>query len=420
MTEPTRILFVSPYWPHRATCASELRALHTARALLDVADVHVAVVDAEGRSDEWQRQSDKRVEVPFHAPVHAYPNTNAVAKIRWILNPRAKYPHGCGVDEEATKSFSSLAESYDLVWFCKLRTANMFPRWRWANSVVDIDDVPSGFENSVWRREKQPVERAKAWIRYWSWRRRDARLADRFPVLGVCSEPDKAYLRSLGVTGPVHVIPNGYERPSQPLERKLPSVPRLGFIGIFDYEPNREGIRWFVENCWPLVKRQVPEARLRLVGRHSDGPLKPNGPDIDGLGWLEQPDEEIATWSAFLVPIQTGGGTRGKIAHAFSVRCPVVSTALGAYGYDAKHSRDMLLADSPEDFANACVRLIRAPDEGQRLADAAWIRFVDTWTWDAIKPKIWSAAEDALRRGKSKQISRNTVGFSSSGSASKV
>ena len=52
----------------------------------------------------------------------------------------------------------------------------------------------------------------------------------------------------------------------------------------FDYFPNRDGIYWFVNNCWPQIKRQVPHARLRLVGQDSDGCLEHFGPDVDCLG----------------------------------------------------------------------------------------------------------------------------------------
>ena len=196
----------------------------------------------------------------------------------------------------------------------------------------------------------------------------------------------------------MHVIPNGFERPARPPVRKPVTPPRIGFIGIFDYAPNLGGIQWFVRECWPRIKRELPDARLRLVGRHSDGPLKPDGPDIDGLGWVANTDGEMATWSSMVVPLQLGAGTRGKIAHAFSAKCPVVSTSLGAYGYEVESGRELLLADTPEDFASACVGLVRRPPEAMAMAERAWAQFLGKWTWDAIRPRIWAAAEDCLRR----------------------
>jgi glycosyltransferase involved in cell wall biosynthesis len=277
----------------------------------------------------------------------------------------------------------------------------MFPRWAWSRSVADIDDVPSTYERAARDTEPDWHKRLLTSVRIASWRRREQLLGERFTVLATCSENDQRYLRSLGVTAPIHVIPNGFERPTEPPTRCLAIPPRLGFIGIFDYEPNLDGIRWFARECWPLVKRDVPDARLRLVGRLSDGPLKPSGPDIDALGWVDDADGEMSTWSAMIVPIRLGAGTRGKIAHAFSQKCPVVSTTLGAYGYDAVNGREMFLADSPADFAAACVRTIRAPSEAAAVAERAWQDFLERWAWDAIRPRVWAAAEECLRLSRS-------------------
>jgi glycosyltransferase involved in cell wall biosynthesis len=195
----------------------------------------------------------------------------------------------------------------------------------------------------------------------------------------------------------MHVIPNGFDRPPTEPVRKLAKPPRIGFIGILDYEPNLEGIRWFVGECWPRIKQEVPDACLRLVGRYSDSTPGLAGPGIDGLGFVADAAGEIATWSAMVVPIRVGAGTRGKIAHAFSLRCPVVSTSLGAYGYDALDGREMFLADSAEDFASACIRTIRRPAEAAGVAERAWTGFLKSWTWDAIRPRIRDAVEECLR-----------------------
>lgn len=393
-----RILYVTPYWPVKVTCASELRAIEIARALKSFGEVEMVVVDAEGGGDDYAALAEKEFPVACGLPVRLRRNQNLAMKLNWLFNPRSRYPHGCGVDPDALRRFEALADSHDLVWFAKLRTPNMFPRWRWPRAVADIDDVPSTFEASAVKQARGLGARGMAWLRYWSWKRRDALLGERFDVLAVCSEPDRRYLASLGVRVPVHVIPNGFARPANPPVRQPAQPPRIGFIGIFDYEPNLEGLRWFVRECWPLVKRELPDARLRLVGRLSDGPLKPDGPDIDGLGWVADANAEMATWSAMIVPILLGAGTRGKIAHAFSVKCPVVSTTLGAHGYEAESGRELLLGDTPADFAAACVKLAREPQTGAALAERAWEMYLKKFTWQAIRPNIWTAAAEGLRR----------------------
>jgi glycosyltransferase involved in cell wall biosynthesis len=152
-----------------------------------------------------------------------------------------------------------------------------------------------------------------------------------------------------------------------------------------------------VQDCWPLIKREVPDARLRIVGKGSETDLKPGGPDIDGLGWVSDMTDEIASWSLMIVPIRLGAGTRVKIAQAFSLMCPVVSTSFGAYGYDVDDQVELLLADTARTFAEACVRTIREPSEANEMANRAWGQFLRQWTWEAIAPRVWAAAEDCLR-----------------------
>jgi len=211
----------------------------------------------------------------------------------------------------------------------------------------------------------------------------------------VCSDADRKHL---GFENMTHVIPNGFTLPPEEPLRREAKPARIGFIGTFEYPPNCASIQWFAKECWPRIKQQVPDARLRLVGKGSDGPLKPEGADIDGLGWVKDAAAEMATWSVMAVPVQMGTGTRVKIAEGFSRKCPIVSTLLGAYGYEASNGRELLLADSSEDFANACVKVIRQPEEAAEMAERAWQCFRKKWTWDCIRPRILATAEDCLRR----------------------
>jgi polysaccharide biosynthesis protein PslH len=123
--------------------------------------------------------------------------------------------------------------------------------------MVDIDDVRSTYELAALR-IGGPLDRLKALRELFRWRRREKLLGARFNVLTVCSEHDRDYLRRMGVDAPIHVVPNGFEKPRvEPLRRPV-TPPRIGFVGAFDYLPNREGVSWFLRSaglgssakCW--------------------------------------------------------------------------------------------------------------------------------------------------------------------------
>ena len=267
----------------------------------------------------------------------------------------------------------------------------MFSRLAWPRSVVDIDDIPSRFEQSAFA-ETSIKDRLLSLSRIFAWRRREALLGKRFSVLAVCSEQDKRYIEGLTAGAPTFVIPNGFEPPCRTPARSAFVPVRFGFVGLFDHAPNSEGIQWFCERSWPLIKQAIPDARLRVAGRQNGG-LNLSGRDIDLLGWVEDIDREIATWSAMVVPIRTGAGTRVKIPLAYSRRCPIVSTPLGAFGFADQSGETLLMADTAEQFAAACIQMIERPVETEAMVERAWRQFNEKWTWEAIQPRVAAAVE---------------------------
>jgi polysaccharide biosynthesis protein PslH len=393
-----RILYVSEFCPYKEAIGSEVRALNVLRALQQLGSVEVLMLSDATKQRVEPASSQLKASV---VPLKQRREKGFLEQVRWTVDPKSHYPNGCGVDPEATRRVLSSLSRFDLIWFFKLRSPDMFPTFAWPRSVVDIDDVPSTYYRAALHVPGVSRQRLLAIRRLFTWERREKLLGERFNVLTVCSDGDKQYLDNLGISVPIHVIPNGFEKPLTEPVRSPATPPRVGFIGLFEYFPNQEGIHWFVNKCWPSIKNKVTDARLRLVGRGSEGPLKPTGPDVDGLGWLANPWDEIKTWSLMVVPIRFGAGTRIKIAQGFGYKCPIVSTTLGAYGYGATEGQELLYcADSAEAFSAACIRTLVERDKAAEMAEVAWRHYLEKWTWDAIRPRIWAAAEECLRQNR--------------------
>lgn len=395
MSRRTRILFLSPCWPHSRTHGGQLRALNIGRALQQAGEVRLVTVAADHADEETQRLT--RGEFDFRGDIAAAPlqENSWRRRIKGGLDPRVAHQNGLIAAGHASLLLDTLLAESDLVWFGRLRSANVFDRWSWPRSVIDIDDLPSTQAEAEALSAPGPRRMLAALVRRWIAQRRERLLPGRFTVLAVTSERDRD---ELPAGSPVHVIPNGFDRPCLEPHRRPAVPPRIGFIGLLEHEPNREGLAWFCARCWPELRARLPGIRLRIVGAGSDGPLRPAGPEVDGLGWIANPAAEIATWSALIVPIRTGGGTRIKILDGFSHMCPVVSTSFGARGYDLTHGHELLLADTPGDFTRACAQIALDPVGATAMADRAWRRFLGEWTWDAVAPRVWAAVEDCLRR----------------------
>ncbi len=404
LVDSPRILYIAAGCAFSVANGSQVRCLNVVRALQQIGKVEVVTLNHLGDPAQGSLEAEPGINFAYALETQARPNQGLFAKLKWTFDPKTDYPRGHGVTDEALRRISHNVKEFDLVWFYSHRCEASFPNLVWPRSVLDVNDLSSRYERAVLDSGGGPLERLLTVRRMVSWRRRERLLGTRFSVLSTCSQEDKEYLKALGVDAPIHVIPNGFDRPSGEPVRRPATPPRIGFIGFLDYLPNSQGLQWFVTKCWPHIKREIPEARLRLVGSGTDGPLKPSGQDIDGLGWLADPSDEIQSWSAMAVPINVGGGTRVKIAHGFSQKCPIVSTSLGALGYGAKDGRELYLADSPEAFAKACIKTIREPEQSSQMAERAWHDFLQKWTWDAVRPRVWAAVEECLRLDKRDRV----------------
>lgn len=398
-----KILYIVSSWPGGRAFGGQLRSLYIGRALKQMGPVDLAIVSSEAGDTEARRKTADEFPVVAALSPELSPNRGLICKLRWALDPTFLNLHGFAVSSSDRNAITTLFDQYDLVWVLNSRTPNILGRWDWPNGHLDIDDIPSTYLRTAARNEDNIIKRLKINVQRMLWRRREMQLERRFTTLSVCSEEDRQYL---GGGQQIHVIPNGFSRPAldQPLPRPH-HPPRIGFIGLYSYAPNLDGVRWFLRECWPAIRQAIPGVRLRLIGKDTDGELRPLERDVDALGWVADSAAEIATWSAMIVPVRIGGGTRIKIAEAFSRKCPAVSTRLGAFGYAVEDKNQIRLADRPGDFAQACIELLRDPVQAQEMAERAWKEFLGKWTWEAISPKVWAAAEDCLRRSSS-NISR--------------
>ena len=323
------------------------------------------------------------------------PRRTPVEHLRAEMDPRFLNSHQCQASVGDGAWLKAMMAQHDLVWLHGLPNANGCGLWHWPRTVLDIDDIPSAYYASLLAQAGGVGEKLRWRRQIWLWRRREKKLAERFAAICVCSEPDR---RWLGGAENIFTVPNGFTAPEQIPVRQPAIPPRLGFVGKYDYAPNREGVRWFVEKVWPLILQKMPATKLRLAGAGTETENWSAHRNVEALGWVADGAAEMATWALSIVPVLTGGGTRIKIAEAFSRQCPLVSTSLGAHGYDVADGCELLLADTPEMFAAKCLQILAQPETGQKLAEAGWRKFNEQWTWERQADKIARVVETVLQK----------------------
>jgi len=166
----------------------------------------------------------------------------------------------------------------------------------------------------------------------------------------------------------------------------------LIFTGSFHYKANYEAMVWFLDKVFPTIRKQVPDAELTITGDHCGLPL-PSIENVRLAGYVDDIRSLIAKSWVSLAPLLTGGGTRLKILEAMALRIPVVATSKGAEGLEVEAGRDLFIANTPEDFAQCVIQLLREPDIRKKLSDNGYKVVSEKYDWAGVMPKFLELVE---------------------------
>jgi len=144
-------------------------------------------------------------------------------------------------------------------------------------------------------------------------------------------------------------------------------------LGSMDWLPNQEGVKWFLENCWNEIVKQLPEAKFYLAGRHIPASFHQfNYPNFIIAGEVADAKQYLLSKSVVVVPLLSGSGIRVKIIENMGLGKCIVSTTVGAEGIGAAHNENILIADEPAAFAHAVVKALTNNPFRQTIATNAF------------------------------------------------
>jgi glycosyltransferase involved in cell wall biosynthesis len=196
---------------------------------------------------------------------------------------------------------------------------------------------------------------------------------NRFGRIYVCSEADREEIlkrtaKIEGVSPDVVVLRNAVRTPARPPRK----VFRFLFVGTLSYYPNEDAIRFFCTEILPLIQKQADMSVIVDVAGSQGSGLQdiPSG-NVIMVGEVANISLNYEACDAVIVPLRAGGGTRIKVLEAFSYRRPVITTSIGVEGIDAIPNEHVLVADTPQNFAAACLQLMSDPELGERLVENA-------------------------------------------------
>jgi polysaccharide biosynthesis protein PslH len=173
------------------------------------------------------------------------------------------------------------------------------------------------------------------------------------------------------------------------------------FVGSMDWLPNIEGVVWFAKEILPLIRRRKPACRVVIAGR------KP-GPEILALAAADAgievtgtvPDVRPYLWNSqvSILPLRIGGGTRMKVYEAMAAGLPVVSTSVGIEGLACQPGRDLLIGDSPEEFAERCISLFDDPNLRNNISKSGFRLVDEHCSWEVVSRQFETVLLEAAQK----------------------
>jgi polysaccharide biosynthesis protein PslH len=251
-------------------------------------------------------------------------------------------------------------------------------------------------EAMIWRRhyevQTNPVRKAylrNQWRKARDYERKECRRYDR--IVAVSADDRVTMEREYGLAN-VEEIPTGVDTDFfRPGGKIGPEPNHLVFTGSMDWLPNEDSIRYFTAQILPLIRKSIPDIKLTVVGRSPFPGLIELGkrdPAIIVTGRVDDVRPYIERAAAYVIPLRIGGGTRLKVYEAMAMEKPLISTSIGAEGLPLSDGEDLLLADTPEDFAAAVVRVLRDRTLAQKLGARAATTVRERYGWDRVAERF--------------------------------
>ncbi len=390
------ILVVSAWCPFPADNGSRLRAYHLIKQL--AAQGHRLTLIAFGQDDSDLDAAQSGLAPLCAGGVRLFPSRffQPGTLKAWLgfFSPKPRMLLDTW-QPQAAREIRAQCHSgkYDVVLALQLGVAHYIPADTPVPCVLEEVEVSSFVR--AWREETSLRKRLRIGLMIAKFQAHVASLAPRFALWTAVSDDERqAIFRLVGAKAGVSVavVPNGVDLAYNAYEPDAPyDADTLVYNGALSFYANKEAVDWFAQDILPRIRAERPAAGLKVTGRTDsvpdDDPLR-RDPSVTLTGYLDDIRPAVRGAAVCVVPLRQGGGTRLKILEAMALGTPVVVTRHGAEGIAATPGDDVLIADTPDEFAQATLRLMTDPQLRRRLAQNGRALVEARYGWQAIGTRL--------------------------------
>jgi len=227
----------------------------------------------------------------------------------------------------------------------------------------------------------------------------ELRLLNEVSGIAAISEEDRKRFLSLGVRKKSLTIPFGIDL-SQYIQNSESKEPEFALfhLGAMDWGPNLEGILWFLDEIWPKLNNRFPDLKMYLAGRNMSNEIfRVQHKNVILVGEVENALEFMRSKAIMVVPLLSAGGIRVKIIEGLALGKCIVSTTLGAEGINCTHKKNILFADTPEEWIKSIEHLMETK-RAQEISEAAKRHAIENFDNTTITKNLVAFYEELIRK----------------------
>jgi sugar transferase (PEP-CTERM/EpsH1 system associated) len=251
--------------------------------------------------------------------------------------------------------------------------------------IIDQHNIEHELLRLTYQQEKRWLRKWYNWYEYRLVMPVELERCRNADLVVMTSERERLLLQELLPESVIEEVRTGLNLETYGEIESVQEIPhQIVFTGTMNYYPNISAALFFAQHCWPIIRANVPDASWQIVGRNPPPEVSRLGelPGVSVTGSVPDVRPYLASSAVAIAPLLVGSGTRVKILEAFAMRKAVVSTTVGYQGLDVESEKHLLVADQPEAFAEAVIRLLHNPAQRIDLGNAGRALVEEEYSWE--------------------------------------
>jgi glycosyltransferase involved in cell wall biosynthesis len=380
-----KILYIVPFvpWPAKVRSFNLIPRLSRRHEIYLVC---VSSTEPTAAQQDWLRKFCKKTVHVRHARLKGIAQCAAALPTTTPL--RIAYCRSTAANEAVRRLYKEVQP--DVVYVERWRALQFVPEDGEAPVVCDPTDSMTLYN---WRlmRGGATWERLLGWEEYWKFLRYEGKLARLPNVCVFCSQIDMDCVKKQAPEVRYELVPNGVDCEKLFFKTEIEEKPGgVVFTGNFKYRPNCHAAKYFLDEIFPSIRREAPEATFTAVGNGAAKALaKYRGrAGFEAVDFVPDLRPYLAKAAVAVAPLTVGAGVSNKVAEGFAVGTAVVATPLACGDLPVKNGRELLVAEGAEEFAKQVVKLLGDAGLRRRLALRAKVLVEQQYDWEIVSKKL--------------------------------